>query len=283
MALHGYAYLPKGIALETAPIIAFVHGGPFNQSLGEADAAMQLMVNRGYIVFKPNFRASTGYGVNYVTATRGDFGRYGVLDDILSGLDHLSANGIGDTKQQAVVGHSFGGYASLLAVTHHPDRFAFAVPSAAPVDMAWTMADIALEGGSAVSADGPPIEILLPGYGVPYGEQEWQQRMRRDSPLAHAAALRTPVYLWAGAKDDRVAVQSLVRYFAESNADFNPTLLIDPDAGHSPRGRLNVEALAWLIEASANRHFGGGVTPPSAALKTFLEKNLRVGEADLLD
>lgn len=283
MALHGFAYLPKGVPLASAPVIAFIHGGPFNQSLGGSDPGTQLMVNRGYIVFKPNFRASTGYGVNYVTANHGDFGKHGVLDDIITGIDHLIANGIGDPKRQAIAGHSFGGYASLLAVTHYPDRFAFAVPSAAPVDIAWTMADIAVEGGSAVAADGPPIEVLLPGYGVPYGEDAWLERMQRDSPLAHAGELRTPVFLWAGAKDDRVAVESLVRYVAESNATFKPALLIDPDSGHSPRERLNVEALAWLIEASANRHFGGGATPPSEALRVFLEKNLRGGETSLME
>lgn len=283
VALHGFVWLPNGIPLETAPVIAFIHGGPFNQSHGGSDPGTQLMVNRGYIVFKPNFRSSTGYGVNYVTGAHGDFGKHGVLDDIITGLDHLLANGIGDPKQQAVAGHSFGGYASLLVVTHYPDRFAFAVPSAAPVDIAWTMADIAVEGGSAVSADGPPIEILLPGYGVPYGKDAWHEHMHRDSPLAHAGELRTPVTLWAGAKDDRVAVEGLVRYVAEANPDCRPALLIDPDSGHSPRERLTVEALAWLIEASANRHFGGGVTPPSDALKLFLEKNLRAGKVSLLE
>jgi dipeptidyl aminopeptidase/acylaminoacyl peptidase len=277
MRLHGVVYLPQGLALASAPLLAFIHGGPYARSLGEADPYTLLMVNRGYIVFKPNFRASTGYGVDYLKAARGNFGKHGVLDDIITGLDHLIAHHIGDAKRQAVLGHSFGGYASLLAVSHYPDRFVFAVPSAAAVDFAWTMAEVAIEGGSALSADGPPIEILLPGYGVPYGEQQWHQRMHRESPLARAAALRTPVYLWAGAKDDRVAVQSLVRYFAEANPNFTPTLLIDPDEGHNPRKRLSVEALAWLIEAAADRHFGGGVTPPSEALTTFLKKNLRNG------
>lgn len=277
MSLHGYVFLPTGVALENAPIIAFLHGGPYGRSSGEADPGVQLMVNRGYIVFKPNFRASTDYGVNYVTAAQGNFGKTGVLDDIITGLDYLIANGIGDAKQQAVAGHSFGGYASLLAVTHYPDRFAFAVPSAAPVNIAWIMKDIAIEGGSAVSADGPPIEILLPGYGMPYGEQAWHERMQRESPLAHAADLHTPVYLWAGAKDDRVALESIVRYVAKANPKFQPALLIDPDSGHSPRQRLNVEALVWLIENAANEHFGGGVTPPSRALQAFLKKNLKKG------
>lgn len=275
MTLHGYVVLPKGIALETAPIIAFVHGGPYGRSLGEGDPGTQLMVNRGYIVFQPNFRASTGYGVKYATASRGDFGKAGVLDDIITGLDYLIAIGIGDARQQAIVGHSFGGYVSLLAVTHYPDRFAFAVPSAAPVDMAWTMEYIGIEGGSALSADGPPLEVVLAHYGVPYAEQAWHERMHRESPLAHAAELRTPVYLWAGAKDDRVAVESIVRYVAEANPDFRPTLLIDPDSGHSPRERLNAEALVWLIENAANEHFGGGVTRPSPALRAFLKSTAR--------
>jgi hypothetical protein len=59
-------------------------------------------------------------------------------------------------------------------------------------------------------------------------------------------------------------------------------LLIDPDAGHSPRDRSNREALAWLIEASANAHFGGGVSPPSSSLKRFLQKNLRAGPTERL-
>ena len=273
--LHGYAFLPRGVDLAKAPVIALVHGGPYNRSNGGMDVGSQLLANRGYVVFKPNFRASTGYGLRYVKGTGGNFGKAGgALDDIVSGLDHLIANGVGDPQRQGIVGHSFGGYASLLAVTHHPGRFAFAVPSAAPVDMAWTMQDIAIEGGSALSMDGPPVEILFPAYGVPYGEPGWQAMMRRDSPLAHAADLHTPVYLWAGGRDDRVAVESLVRYTAEANPAFRPTLLIDPDAGHSPGGRLNSEALAWLIEDAANRHFGGGVTPPSPELQAFLDRNL---------
>ncbi|MDX1455446.1 MAG: prolyl oligopeptidase family serine peptidase [Gammaproteobacteria bacterium] len=275
MALHGYIFLPKGIDLASAPLIAQIHGGPYGRSSGSSDAGAYLLANRGYIVFKPNFRASTGYGVNYVKATEGNFGKSGVLDDILTGMDHLIANGIGNPDRQAVIGHSFGGYASLLAITHHPERFAFAVPGAAPVDMAWTMKDIAIEGGSALPIDGPPIEVLFPRYNVPYGEPAWHARMHRDAPISHAANLKTPTYLWAGAQDDRVAVESLVRYVVEANREYKPLLLIDPESGHSPRGKLNSEAYAWLIEMAADRHFGGGATPPSKQLQQFLGRNLK--------
>jgi hypothetical protein len=72
-----------------------------------------------------------------------------------------------------------------------------------------------------------------------------------------------------------VPVESIVRYVANADPDFRPSLLIDPDSGHSPRERLNAEALAWLIESAADEHFGGGVTPPSPMLRAFLKKNLR--------
>ncbi len=280
VVLHGYAFLPKGVPLDKAPLMAFIHGGPYNHTYGTMDVGTQLMVNRGYIVFKPNFRASTGYGVKYATGSGGNFGKHGgALDDIISGLDYLLDNGIGDPQRQAIVGHSFGGYASLLAVTNYPHRFAFAVPSAAPVDFAWVMEDVAVEGGSALSIDGPTIDVLLPHYGVPYADSAWRARMHRESPLAHAAQLRTPVYLWAGAKDDRVAVASLVRYVATTNPQYRPTLLIDPDSEHSPHQRLNSEALAWLIEAAANQYFGGGVTPPSVGLQAFIDRNLHRSDA----
>lgn len=278
--LHGYAFLPKGVPLAKAPIIAFIHGGPYNRTDGTMDVGMQLMVNRGYVVFKPNFRASTGYGIKYATGSRGNFGKHGgALDDIVSGLDYLLDHGIGDPHKQAVVGHSFGGYASLLAVADYPDRFAFAVPSAAPVDFAWTMEDVAIEGGSALPIDGPPVNVLLTHFGIPYADSAWHKQMHAASPLAHAKDLHTPVYLWAGAKDDRVAVESLVRYVSATKPAHRPALLIDPDAGHSPHGHLHNDALAWLIEAAANESFGGGLTPPSKALQAFIDRNLHRSKA----
>ncbi|NII11061.1 prolyl oligopeptidase family serine peptidase [Oleiagrimonas sp. C23AA] len=273
--LHGYVYLPKGIHLSTAPIIASIHGGPYNRSNGTMNPIVQLLVNRGYIVFQPNFRASTGYGIAYATGSRGHFGEHGgALDDIISGLDYLLVHGIGDPKKQAIVGHSFGGYASLLAVTFHPHRFAFAFAGAAPVDFAWDMQHIAAEGGSGLPADGPTMKVLLSHFGVPWMDPAWHKKMHRQSPLAHAADLLTPVYLWAGARDDRVPVSSLVRYVAATPFAHRPALLVDPQSGHNPQPGLHRQAEIWLLEAAADHAFGGGVTPPSPELDAFIDKNL---------
>lgn len=277
MLLHAYVFLPKGVALTKAPIIANLHGGPYNRDRDDYTPITQLLVNRGYVVVTPNFRASTGYGLHYLLSAGGDFGKGKVLQDIIDSLEHLLVQGIGDRQQQAVIGHSFGGYASLLAVSHFPNRFRFAVASAAPMDFYWGMGWIAKNGGSAIPADGPPAELFFQHHGMPFTDKRWQQQMRDESPWEHIKALQAPLYLWAGAKDDRVPLKEVVHYAGEVKRHDKPlTLLIDPDTGHNPDARLNFEAIVYLIEAAANQHFSGGLTAPAPMLKRFIEKHTRI-------
>ena len=278
LPLYGYVYLPHGVPVNQAALIAVLHGGPFNRSRDAFDPVVQLLVNRGHVVFTPNFRASIGYGLHHVLAANGDFGNGRVLSDSVEGLDFLLEHGIGDRKQQAVIGHSFGGYASLLAISHHRNRFRFAVASAAPVDFAWGMQWIERHGGSALPADGPPAPVFFSHYGIPTSDKNWQMTMQRDSPLAHASGLRTPVYLWAGARDDRVPIQSVVRFAAVARqGGAATTLLIDPDSGHNPDQPLSLEAIVYLVEQAASRHFGSDLMPPSAPLTAFLGRASRMG------
>ena len=74
MLLHGFLQLPAGVDPARAPLVANVHGGPFNLSRPEFNSASQLLTNRGYVVFEPNFRGSTGHGRDYLLSASGDFG-----------------------------------------------------------------------------------------------------------------------------------------------------------------------------------------------------------------
>jgi len=86
-----------------------------------------------------------------------------------------------------------------------------------------------------------------------------------------------PVYLWAGAKDDRVPLKSISRYAAEAKRlGVTTELLVDPEAGHNPQSDLSFEALVHLYERAAAEHFGSMVTPPSPPLAAFIEANLRL-------
>ena len=99
MLIHGYVMLPSGVAPQKAPIVAWLHGGPITRIYDRYDPILQMLVNRGYAVFLPNFRASTGYGLKYTLASKGDVGNGRVLADIIDGLDFLLAHGIGDRKR----------------------------------------------------------------------------------------------------------------------------------------------------------------------------------------
>jgi len=277
MLLHGYVLLPGGIAPGKAPLIAWLHGGPIARTFDRFDASMQLLVNRGNAVFVPNFRASAGYGLRYVLSARGDVGNGRVLADIIDGMDFLLVEGIGDRARQAVMGMSFGGYASLLALSHHPARFRFAFAGAPPTEYGWTKQWQAEHDSEALRAEGAPLSLLFPLLGFPYEDAAWREKMRRESPLAALGALRAPAYIWAGERDDHVPIKSIVHYVGEARRRGKPlSLLIDPAAGHAPENLLGAEAFLYLLETAAHRHFGSEVSPVSPELRAFLSRNTRI-------
>jgi dipeptidyl aminopeptidase/acylaminoacyl peptidase len=277
MLLHGYVLLPSGIAPGNAPLIAWIHGGPITRVYDRYDVVMQLLVNRGYAVFVPNFRASTGYGMNYVLAAKGDVGNGRVLADIIDGLDFVLGMGIGDRNRQAVMGMSFGGYASLLALSHHPERFRFAFAAAPPTEYGWIKQWQADHDSEALRPEGPPLSLQFPKLGFRYQDAAWREQMRRESPLAVVRALQAPAYIWAGARDDHVPLKSIVHYVGAARRLGKPlSLLIDPDAGHTPQSELGNAALLYLIEVAARRHFGGWLSPVSPELRAFLRRNVRI-------
>jgi dipeptidyl aminopeptidase/acylaminoacyl peptidase len=277
MLLHGYVMLPPGLAPQKAPIVAWLHGGPITRIYDRYDPILQMLVNRGYAVFVPNFRASTGYGLKYVLASKGDVGNGRVLADIIEGLDFLLAQGIGDRKRQAVMGMSFGGYASLLALTHHPSRFLFAFAGAPPTEYGWIKEWQAEHDSESLRGEGAPASQQFTRLGFRYRDADWRQKMQRESPLASIRVLKSPAYIWAGARDDRVPLKSIVNYAGEARRLGKPlSLLIDPQGGHTPATRLGSEAALYMIERAAHRHFGGPVTPPSPELTAFMQRNVRI-------
>ena len=276
MQLHGYVLLPPGIPAAKAPLIAWVHGGPIARVYDRYDVAQQLLVNRGYAVFVPNFRASTGYGLKYMMAANGDVGNGRVLADVIDGMDYLLKQGIGDRTKQAVMGMSFGGYTSLLAITHHPARFRFAFAAAPPTEYGWIKQWQAEHDSEAIRAEGPPLSLQFPLLGFRYRDAAWREQMRRESPLAGVKALRAPVYIWAGARDEQVPLKSIVNYVSTARRlDKRLNLIIDPAGGHVPQTLLGSEALLYQIELAAHRHFGGPLSPASPELLAFLRRGVR--------
>jgi dipeptidyl aminopeptidase/acylaminoacyl peptidase len=114
--LHGVLTLPPGSAGRNLPVVVLPHGGPEARDYPRFDWWAQAFAGRGYAVFQPNFRGSSGYGVAFRNAGFGEWGRK-MQTDVSDGVTALAARGVIDPKRACIVGGSYGGYAALAGVT----------------------------------------------------------------------------------------------------------------------------------------------------------------------
>ena len=126
--ISAFLYVPFNMARngQNAAIV-YIHGGPASQSMNSFNRFIQYTVNQGYMVLAPNYRGSTGYGKEFQQANLFDMGG-GDLQDVLAGVDFIKQTGHLDPKKIAVVGGSYGGYLTMMAVTKAPDLWAAGVP-----------------------------------------------------------------------------------------------------------------------------------------------------------
>lgn len=116
------------------PAVILPHGGPYARDSAEFDYWTQFLVDRGYVVLKPNYRGSVGYGTAYM---RSGYRQWGlkIQEDLMAGLDWLVASGIADPDRLCVVGASFGGYSALVAAFKFPEKIRCAVSFAGISDL----------------------------------------------------------------------------------------------------------------------------------------------------
>lgn len=276
--LHGYVSLPPGTDAATLPMVTMVHGGPWGKFDNDYQALVQMLVNRGYAVFQPNFRASTGYGNRYLTAPKSDFGNGRVQADIIDGVRWLLAKGVGDKNRLAIMGDSFGGYSTLLALTHTPDLFKFGMAMVPPTDFARTMKSAA--AGPAYGDDAP-FSVTLTEMGIDLNDPAALKALADSAPAAHVAKVNKPLLILAGGKDRMVDPASVTDYVARLHGMGKPvTLLLDPDEGHSPRKPMMRQAYMHLLLRGLHQHLGGPApAAPSADLAKYLEQNMKVNTA----
>ncbi len=191
-ALEGIVTLPPGRKPERLPIVVMPHGGPIGvRDRPGFDWWAQAFASRGYAVFQPNFRGSSGYGHAFRRAGFGQWGKK-MLTDISDGVSALAKAGIVDPKRACVVGASYGGYAALAGVTVQHGLYRCAVSVSGIADVGGIMA----EGGS-----GKYNQAL---FGVAFaGDKD----LAAISPLRRAAEADAPILLIHGRDDTVVAPQ----------------------------------------------------------------------------
>jgi dipeptidyl aminopeptidase/acylaminoacyl peptidase len=108
------------------PAVVMPHGGPTYQSPDEFDLDATALASRGYLVIRPNFRGSTGYGKAFEQANRFDLGG-GDLEDVVGAAKFLVETGYVHPRKIGITGGSYGGFLTLMAIGKKPDVFAAAV------------------------------------------------------------------------------------------------------------------------------------------------------------
>ncbi len=188
--LSALAYVPNNIQRNGKfPAIVYIHGGPAAQTVNSFNRFIQYIVNQGYLVIAPNYRGSTGYGKEFTEANRGDAGG-GELHDVLDAAQWIEKSGFVDPKKMIVMGGSYGGYLSMMAVTKAPDMWAAGVPIVPFVNWATEIAN---------------EDPLLREYDLAtMGDPVKNKALYNDrSPINFVDRIKAPLLLLAGGNDPR--------------------------------------------------------------------------------
>ena len=191
LQLQGYLTLPARSADGKKPaLVVMPHGGPWARDTWGFDSVVQFLASRGYAVFQPNFRGSTGFKAE-VSGERSDF--RAMYNDVVDGTELVRKSGLVDPSRVAIYGGSFGGYLAMAGAAFEPDRFKCAVSFAGVFD--WGK----LVGQTRYKRDNRYLRYLRQrDVGDPRSEQE---RFDEISPIKHAAKIKIPILLVHGKED----------------------------------------------------------------------------------
>ena len=188
--ISAFLYVPFNMARngQNAAIV-YIHGGPTSQTMNSFNRFIQYAVNQGYMVLAPNYRGSTGYGKEFQQANLFDMGG-GDLQDVLAGVDWIKQTGHLDPKKIAVMGGSYGGYLSMMAVTKAPEVWAAGVPIVPFVN--WF---------TEIENEDPVLrESDLATMGDPVKNKALYEER---SPINYVDQIKAPLLLLAGGHDPR--------------------------------------------------------------------------------
>ncbi|KJY90019.1 S9 family peptidase [Pseudoalteromonas piscicida] len=208
------------------PLIMSVHGGPESHDkngwLTSYSDPGQMGAARGYAVFYPNYRGSTGKGVDYSKLGQGDYAGK-EFDDLVDMKEYLVNTGLVDTKRVGITGGSYGGYASAWGATKLTEHFA------ASVMFVGVTNQLSKFGTTDISNE----MYLVHARSYPW--DKWQWYLER-SPIYWAGQSKTPLLIMHGKDDPRVhPAQSmeLYRYMKVQGKDVR--LIYYPGEGHGNR------------------------------------------------
>jgi len=260
LTLVSYLTLPPGSDPETrglpqapVPMVLLVHGGPWARDAYHFNAQHQWLANRGFAVLSVNFRGSTGFGKAFINASNLEWGAR-MHDDLIDAVDWAVEQGIAERERIAIMGGSYGGYATLAGLTFTPETFACGVDIVGPSNLETLLETI------------PPYwEPMVKQFHQRMGNPETpegKQLLIERSPLHKADKICRPLLIGQGANDPRVKQSESDQIVEAMKTHGIPvTYVVFPDEGHGfakPTNRIAFNAITENFLATV---LGGRAEP----------------------
>jgi dipeptidyl aminopeptidase/acylaminoacyl peptidase len=267
LTLPSYVSLPRGSDAnndgkpdQPLPMVLYVHGGPWARDSYSYNSAHQWLANRGYAVLSVNYRGSDGFGKSFIEKATHEFAGK-MHDDLIDSVDWAIANGITTKDKVAIMGGSYGGYATLVGLTFTPTKFACGVDIVGPSSLVTLIES-------------------FPAYWQPFMEVTWYKRvgdprtpagrkmLLERSPITKVDQIQRPLLIGQGANDPRVTQKESDQIVAAMKARKIPvTYAIYADEGHGfarPENRISFFAIS---DAFLSKCLGGRTEPFGTDLK----------------
>ncbi|WP_409300908.1 S9 family peptidase [Peribacillus sp. SCS-155] len=205
-------------------VILWPHGGPQAAERESFRSLFQFLVHRGYSIFAPNFRGSTGYGLKFTKMIEAEWGHAPRLDNV-EGLEYLIKEGYADRDKILLMGGSFGGYMALLLHGRHPDYFKAVVDIFGPSNL-FSFIESVPEHWKPMMKQwvGDPVEN--------------KDKLEEDSPITYLDTMTKPMLVIQGATDPRVVKaesDQIVKALKEKGREVEYLVLEDEGHGFSKK------------------------------------------------
>jgi dipeptidyl aminopeptidase/acylaminoacyl peptidase len=231
------------------PMILLVHGGPWERDRWGYNSLHQLFANRGYAVLSVNFRGSTGFGKDFINAGNLEWGAK-MHTDLTDAVQWAIDEGIAEPERVAIMGGSYGGYATLVGLTLTPETFACGVDIVGPSNLV-TLID------SVPPYWKPMVELWASRVGDQRTEEGKAFLMER-SPLSYVDRITKPLLIVHGVNDPRVKQSESDQIVGAMQEKSIPvTYVLYPDEGHGFARPENWLSFVAVAEAFLARYLGG--------------------------
>jgi dipeptidyl aminopeptidase/acylaminoacyl peptidase len=236
--------------IKPAPMVLLVHGGPNARDYWGLNSTHQWLSNRGYVVLSVNYRGSTGFGKNFINAGNGEWAAK-MHDDLIDAVDWAVSEKIADKDKIAIMGGSYGGYATLVGLTFTPDIFACGVDIVGPSNLITLV-------NSVPEYWKPVINSLKLMLGGDHKTKEGEKIYKKKSPLFYVDRITKPLLIGQGANDPRVKQAESDQIVDLMKKHKIPVIYaLYPDEGHGfirPENRLSFYA---ITEGFFAKYLGG--------------------------